>query len=91
MSKKNKLVSVKLLPRPDLPIQVTQPEFTFSVKGMVEGQKMSFNGCMKIIAEKKVQFTFDELPVCLDDWFDECQEALKKAVINQLSQQASNR
>jgi hypothetical protein len=93
MTKKNKLVSVKLLPKADLAIQgsQTQPKFPFSVKGIVEGKKMIFKGSMKVIREKKVEFIFDELSVSLDDWFDECQQALKNAVINQLSKQASNR
>ena len=92
MSKKNKLASVKLLPWTDLSRQgsQTQPKLPFTVKAIVEGKKMIFNGTMKIIREKKVVFTFDELPVSLDDWFDECQEALKKGIIDQLSKQASN-
>jgi hypothetical protein len=93
MSKKNKLISLKLLPRSDFTMQhrETQPVFPFSVKGIVEGKTMIFKGSMKVIREKKVEFTFEELDICLDDWFDECQEALKNALINQLSKQRANR
>ena len=95
MSKKNKLLSVKLLPQQDLaieyiPTQSEFPEFHFSVKGIVEGKKLIFKGCMKIIAEKKVQFTFEEVQICLDDWFEECQEKLKDVVINQLANKYQN-
>jgi hypothetical protein len=93
MSKKNKLISVKLLPREDLAMsyEQTQPEFHFSVKGIVEGQKMIFKGCMKLLGGKKVEFSFDELPMCLDDWFEECQEKLKHLVITQLAHKYSHR
>jgi len=92
MAKKNKLVSVKLLANKEsiIDISPTQPTFFFKVKGMVEGQKMIFEGNMKIIGVKKVEFSFEELPVSLDNWFNECQKALTEAVVDKISRQASN-
>ncbi len=66
----------------------SQPTFFFKVKGVIEGKKLIFEGSMKIVAVKKVEFSFEELPVSLDNWMNECQTALIDAVINEISKQA---
>ena len=82
----NKVISLKLLPSKVLPFVVEQehPEFPFTVKAIVEGQKIVFQGAMKVVDDKKAEFIFDDLGICLDNWFAQCQESLKTQLFNQL-------
>lgn len=50
------------------------PKILFKVKGKVAGKKGIFEGIMKIVGEKKVEFTFDqslENNQDFDQWMDE--------------------
>ena len=87
VNKKHKLISVKLLRKLfDEGEDNTLAVIHFSVKGVLDGQRMMFTGFMTITDDRQSIISFDdESMASLDDWFDECGEKLHNKIFVQLA------